>query len=140
MPYDKEQLNDLKTELNIYKKKLLDIQKTYKSRSEKDVNNIYNSLSHMLAEAGDAYTKLESASEEEWDFLIKKANVSFRMLKKGFDEAVEASSNQVKEYAHNIEEYSHEAMDSAEEYIKNNPIRSVLYAAGLGYLIGRFLK
>lgn len=137
---NKAQLNDLKTELTSYKKKLLDIQKTYKNNSRYDVDNISNSLSNILEEARQAYSKLESASEEEWDVLLKKANVSFKKLKENFDDVVKASSEQAQEYAQNIEQYSHKVIDCTEEYIKDNPVKSVLYALGLGYFIGRFLK
>lgn len=137
---NKAHLDKLKGELNFYKKKLEEIKNTFKNKTQKDADNILISLSNILQEAGDAYTKLESASEKEWDFLKKEASVAFKDLKKVYNDALKNSSAQVQVYVESIEDQYHETLDSAEEYIKKNPIKSVLYAVGLGYFVGRFLK
>ena len=83
----------------------------------------------IFKEAGDAYKRLEAASSAEWEPLKQIANNSFNELKNSFDEFKDATAQQ-------IEEYSQETLDMSEKYIKDNPLKSVLLAAGVGFIIG----
>lgn len=137
---NRQYLNDLKDELNQYKKKLLTAEKSFKGKAKGEGSNILNSLQQIFDEASQAYKKLETASAEEWEPLKKIASQSFEDLKNTFSDFFHTTSDQVNEYASQIEEYSEEALESSIEYIKENPFRSVLLAGGLGFVVGRMLK
>lgn len=126
-------LNDLKQELNLYKKQLSTIKDSFKDKTNGDANKIYDSLKSILKESSEAYQKLEAASAAEWEPLKKIASESFKQLKQSFDEYANSAADHIKVY-------SQETMDLSAEYIKNNPLKSILLAAGLGFIIGRVLK
>lgn len=137
---NKQYLDDLKQELNQYQKKLSATEDSFKGKAGEEGDKILKSLQAILKEAGQAYEKLEAASAEEWEPLKKIASQSFEDLKKAFEDLKDSTSEQVKEYAHQIEEYSQETLESSIEYIKSNPLTSILLAGGLGFVIGRILK
>lgn len=140
MSDNKKQLTALKQELNQYKKKLTAAESSFKEKAGKDSDKILKSLRGIVNEAGKSYTKLESASAEEWEPLKRIAVQSFADLRNAFEDAKDSAIDQAKDYAHQIEEYSEEAFESGIEYIKNNPFKSVLFAIGTGFVIGRILK
>jgi ElaB/YqjD/DUF883 family membrane-anchored ribosome-binding protein len=133
MDTNKEYLSDLKQELNQYKKQLSSIKDSFKGKTNGEANQIYESLQKIFKEAGEAYKRLEDASAAEWEPLKNIANASFTQLRESFDELKDSTINQ-------IEEYSKETLDASEEYIKNNPIKSIFLAAGIGFIIGRVLR
>lgn len=137
---NKKYLTDLKKELDQYTKKLSKIKDSFSGKTGKDVKKIYSSLQSVLQEAGNAYNKLQAASAEEWEPLKKIANNLFEELEKSFDEFKSSTSEYAKGYVNEIEEYSQETLDLSAEYIKSNPFKSILLAAGLGFIIGRVLK
>jgi ElaB/YqjD/DUF883 family membrane-anchored ribosome-binding protein len=140
MDENKKYLNDLKQELTQYKKQLSTIKDSFKGNTNNDTNQIYDSLKNILKEAGESYRKLEEASAAEWEPLKKIASNSFEQLQKQFEEYKDIAVDQLKQYTDQIEEYSQEAIDMSAEYIQNNPLKSVLIAAGAGFVIGRILK
>jgi len=140
MDGNKQYLDDLKNELNQYKKKLSTAEKSFKGKTKDEGSNILKSLQQIFDEASQAYKKLEAASAEEWEPLKKIAGQSFEDLKETFSDFFHTTSDQVNEYANQIGEYSEEALESSIEYIKENPFRSVLLAGGLGFVVGRMLK
>ena len=137
---DKQYLADLKIELDKYSENLSRLKNSFKENSKEAWDNITQSLEKFLEEAKTAYTNLESASAEEWEPLKKIASQSFESLKKSFDEYLEASANTVKNYANQCDKYSQEKIDLISEYIKDNPLKSALFALGLGILVGKILK
>ena len=140
MSENEKYLGDLKAELSKYTHKLSAIQTHFKGKAGKDIEKIFAALQDILHEAGDAYTRLESASRDEWEPMKKIANKSFKELRTSFDTFLTASSEQVKAYAGKIEEYAEEQLECTAGYIRKNPLKSVLLAAGLGFVIGRLLK
>lgn len=140
MNENKKYLEDLKAELGKYTQKLSAIQTHFKGKAGKDVDKISHALQDILHEAGAAYARLESASLDEWEPLKKIANKSFKELRTSFDAFLSASSEQVKEYARSLDEYSEQQLECAAGYIRNNPLKSILLAAGLGFVIGRILR
>lgn len=140
MSDNKKYLNDLKEELSHYQKKLSEIKKSFKGKTDKDAEKIYDSLHRIFKEAGESYQSLEAASVEEWGPLKKIAVQSFNELKNSFDELKDSMTKQALDYSHQIEEYSQEQLDLSAEYIKENPFKSILLAGGLGFIIGRILK
>ncbi len=136
----KSYLDDLKAELNKYTKTLSSIQNSFKGKAGKDIEKILQSLQSLLHEAGVAYARLESASVDEWEPMKKIAAQSFKKLRTSFDTFLSASSEQLKDYAHQAEDYSQEKLDCTADYIKKNPFKSILLAAGLGFIMGRILK
>jgi ElaB/YqjD/DUF883 family membrane-anchored ribosome-binding protein len=126
-------LDDLKQELNQYKKQLSTIKDNFKKKTNGDTTKVYDSLKNIVSEAGEAFQQLEKASAAEWEPLKKIASSSFTKLNKAFEDYTELTTEQLKEY-------SQEAVDISAEYVKNNPIKSILLAAGLGFIIGRVLK
>ncbi|MBS0271092.1 MAG: DUF883 family protein [Proteobacteria bacterium] len=140
MNENKKYLEDLKAELAQYTQKLSAIQTHFKGKAGKDVDKIAHALQDILHEAATAYTRLESASLEEWEPLKKIANKSFKKLRDSFDTFITASSEQVKEYAKSLDDYTDQQLDCAAGYVRQNPFKSILLAAGLGFIIGRILK
>lgn len=140
MSDNKKYLNDLKEELNQYKKKLSAAEGSFKGKANKEGDKIVKSLKEILKEASQAYEKLEAASAEEWEPLKKIAHQSFKDLKGTFEDLLDTASGQINGYAHQLEEYSEEALESSVEYIKKNPFTSILLAGGVGFVVGRILK
>ena len=137
---NKKQLKALQEELTQYKEKLSTIKRSFKGKTNKDTSRIYDSLNNLLEEAGGSYEKLEAASAAEWEPLKKIAINAFEELKKSFEEYKDLASEQVDEYKNQLEEFSQEQLDHSEEYIKKNPFKSVLFACGVGFIVGRVLK
>lgn len=136
----KKYLNDLKEELTQYKKKLAEAEGTFQKKAGEEGGKIYESLQKVLKEAADSYKKLEAASTEEWDPLKKVAAAAFQDFKKSFENLAHSSSHQMKEYAHSLENCSHDTVDACVDYIKKNPVKSISVAAALGFIMGRILK
>jgi len=140
MTENKKYLDDLKSELNKYTKKLSEIQAHFKGKAGKDFEKIFQALGDVLHEAGDSYTRLKSASFDEWEPMKKIATKAFKELKTSFDTFLSTSSEQIKIQAGKIEGYAEEQLECVAGYVRKNPIKSVLLAAGLGFLMGRILK
>jgi ElaB/YqjD/DUF883 family membrane-anchored ribosome-binding protein len=137
---DNKYLNDLKEELNHYKKKLSTIDPSLKDTASKQGDKMYEIPQRALKEGSDAYEKLKSASEEEWAPLKEIAQQSFEDLKASFKDLEDSTSEQVKNFENQIEEYSQETFEASIDYIKANPLKSILLAGGLGFVMGRLLK
>ncbi|MBM3632868.1 MAG: hypothetical protein FJX03_04075 [Alphaproteobacteria bacterium] len=140
MTENKKHLNELQEELSHYKKNLATIKASFKGKASKDAEKIYGSVKNMLGDASEAYEKLEAASAAEWEPLKKIANNSFKDLKKSFEEYKNIASAQVKDYSNQIEAFSEEQLDHAAEYVKENPLKSILLAGAVGFIVGRILK
>lgn len=136
----KKYLNHLKNNLNQYEKNLSSLEDSFKDKESEAGDKFYTAFQNVLREAREAYRKLESAAEEEWEPFKKIASQSFEDLKDAFEDLKNSTSEEVKEYANQIEEYSQETFEAGMEYIKSNPFKSVLLAGGLGFVIGRLLK
>lgn len=140
MTENKKHLNELQEELSHYKKNLATIKASFKGKASKDAEKIYGSVKNMLGDASEAYEKLEAASAAEWEPLKKIANNSLKDLKKSFEEYKNIASAQVKDYSNQIEAFSDEQLDHAAEYVKENPLKSILLAGAVGFIVGRILK
>lgn len=138
MSEKQEYLNELKAELDKYTQKFSKIKNKFKGNTKSDTKDISDSLQSILQKANTAYSELKSATSEEWKPMKKISEEAFNELKNSFNKFLDNSSGEVKEYANQIENFSEEQLDAVAEYIKNNPFKSVLIAAGLGYIIGKF--
>lgn len=59
----------------------------------------------------------------------------------GLRDKAEALANiDVKKVMHDVQERSRQYMDESERYIRANPFRVVLAAAGIGMVVGFFLR
>ena len=138
---DKEKyLKGLKKELNTYTKQLLIIQEDFKGKTGENIEKINQSLQDILDEAVIAYGKLKSASAEEWEPVKTLTNEAFDNLKNSIHERINTSTNQLKEYAEQIETSFEKQMESVEKYVKKHPFKSLFMAAGAGFILGRILK
>lgn len=133
-------LNNLKKELDIYKKKLSEIKKDFKGKTGENVDSISHSLQSILKEATVAYDKLQSASIAEWKPMKDAADQAVAHLKGSFNELLSSSSEKIKECVTKTGKQCHEQLDCAAEYIREHPVKSILLAAGLGLLIGKIFK
>lgn len=133
-------LNDLKTELDTYRHKLTDVQKHFKGATKKDIKNISAALEHLLEEAKYSYTQLKSASKEEWEPLKEISTRAFSDLKEAFEEFLDSSSDKARKLAAQAGRSSQEYAEHLGEYIKENPFKSILIAAGVGFVLGKVLK
>ncbi|MDZ4323022.1 MAG: hypothetical protein U1A05_02905, partial [Alphaproteobacteria bacterium] len=125
-------LESLKKELDAYTKQLSLIQGDFKGRTGKHVKKINKSLQDVLQEAAIAYRKLKSASTEEWEPLKAITVKSFNDLRDSFQEKINASKNQAKEYAGKIEEGCEEQLSHVATYVREHPFKSLLLAVGAG--------
>jgi len=137
---NKKYLDDLKAELDKYAEELSKLKDSLKGKSKTEMENISQSLESLLEEAKKSYKKLESASVEEWEPLKEIASQSFDDLKRTFDESLNDSAKKVKDYAHQFDTQSQEKIDLISEYIKDNPLKSTLFALGLGIIVGKIIK
>jgi ElaB/YqjD/DUF883 family membrane-anchored ribosome-binding protein len=133
-------LKSLKQEIKEYTKEISKIQKNFKGKTGEDLENILHSLQHILQEAVIAYSKLQSASAAEWEPMKKIASQAVANLRESVTEFLNSSSKQVKEYITLMEKQCHEQLECTAEYIGEHPFKSVLLAAGLGFIIGKILK
>jgi ElaB/YqjD/DUF883 family membrane-anchored ribosome-binding protein len=133
-------LRDLKKELNLYTKQLAVIQEDFRGKTGENVETINQSLQEILNEAVIAYEKLKSASAEEWEPLKAITNEAFNNLKDSFNEKLRSSTNQIKEYAGRIEESYEEQLDYVATYVRKHPFKSLFFAAGAGFILGKILK
>jgi ElaB/YqjD/DUF883 family membrane-anchored ribosome-binding protein len=133
-------LDNLNVELNFYTRQLAFIKEQFHENTRDDVQNIVDSLHHLLQEAHSSYSKLKSASKEEWEPLKKVAMEAFSQLRASFDDFLHNSSEQAKEYFSQFKEYSAQRLDDLAEYVKEHPFKSLLVAAGVGFIIGKVLK
>lgn len=133
-------LKSLKKELDQYTKQLSDIQKEFKGKTGGNVEKINESLQNILDDAVTAYGKLEAASVAEWEPMKLITSEAFNNLRKSFRETISASTHQIKEYAEQIEENYQEQVACVANYIKKNPFKSLLFAAGAGFILGKILK
>jgi ElaB/YqjD/DUF883 family membrane-anchored ribosome-binding protein len=140
MSENKNYLTELRKNLDDYVSRLSEIQGSFKSESKKDIHTISQSLKNILQKAEKSYVRLEAASAEEWEPLKEQAEEAFENVKESFANALSSSTEQVKAYVNGAEEFSQESIDSAAEYIKKNPFKSILLATGLGYVLGRSLR
>jgi ElaB/YqjD/DUF883 family membrane-anchored ribosome-binding protein len=138
---DKEKyLKNLKKELDKYTKQLALIQKDFKGKTGENVEKINQSLQDILDDAVIAYGKLQSASAKEWEPVKAITNEAFNNLKASLDERINASTLQMKEYAGQIEASCEAQLDCVATYVRKHPLKSLLYAAGAGFILGRILK
>jgi ElaB/YqjD/DUF883 family membrane-anchored ribosome-binding protein len=140
MTDNKKQLKALQDELTQYKNKLSTIKRSFKGKTNKDTDRIYDSLKNVWEEAASSYDKLEAASAAEWEPLKQIASNTFSALKNSFEEYKNLAVEQLDEYKSQLEEFSQEQLDHSEEYIKKNPFKSVLFACAVGFIVGRVLK
>jgi len=133
-------LKKLKKELDNYKKELLAIQKEFKGKTGKDIEKINQSLQNIFDEAVTTYGRLESASTAEWEPIKAITNDAFNNLRNSLHEKMEASAHQIKEYAGHIEENCQEQLENVAKYVRKNPLKSLLFAAGAGFILGKILK
>ena len=138
---DKEKyLKSLKKELDLYTKELSIIQTDFRGKAGENVEKINQSLQEILHEAVIAYGRLKSASAEEWDPLKTITSEAFNNLKESFNARISASANQIKEYAGKIEENYQEQLDHVATYVKEHPFKSLFFAAGAGFILGKIFK
>lgn len=123
-------LGELRFDLGGSKKRLFAIK-------EKGAGKSAKLLADALRQAGEAYDKLHDASAAEWSELKEVVENFFEILKGSFEEFKEETTQQVKNYAKKLEDYSKEKMSESADYIKNNPFKSILFAVALGFVIGR---
>lgn len=133
-------LKSLKKELDKYTKQLSSIQREFKGTTGENVEKINQSLQAILHEAVIAYEKLESASAAEWDPIKIITTEAFNNLKLSFHEKVNLTKDQVKEYAEQIEENYQEHLDCVAKYVTKHPFKSLAFAVGAGFLLGKILK
>ena len=133
-------LNNLKKELNNYTKNLSNIQKEFKDNTEGNVDQITQSLQEILKEAGAAYGKLESASTAEWEPVKEITTEAFNNLRSAFQEKINDSTVQMKEFAGKIGESCQTQLDCVESYVKAHPMKSLLIALGAGIIIGKIIR
>lgn len=136
----KQYLNKLKKELAKYKKELSDIQKEFRNNTGEHVQNINQSLKSILQEATLAYEKLESASATEWKPLQAATNEAFDNLRNSFQEQIQTSKLHLQGYGTKAKETCEEQLACAEQYVKKHPLKSILLAAGAGFIIGKIFK
>ena len=140
MENKKKYLGELKQELDNYTRKLSEIQNHFKGKAGVDVKKISKSLQNILHQANVSYEKLKSASAEEWEPMKEINRQAFENLRNSFGEFLNSSSDQVKECVIQIEKKYKEQLECTAEYIREHPIKSILLAAGLGFIIGKLLK
>lgn len=136
----KTYLKSLKKELDKYTKQLSLIQKEFKGTTGEHVEKITNSLQDILNNAIVAYEKLESASVAEWDPVKVITNEAFNDLRLAFHEKLTKSTEQIKEYAEKIEDRYQENLDCVATYVRKHPFKSLFFAVGAGFLLGKILK
>ena len=140
MSENKKYLENLNTELKFYSRQLDYIKDQFKDNTEEDIHNITESLHHLLEEAESAFSKLKRASKSEWEPVKQISMEAFSQLRASFEEFLHDTSEQAQEYASQFKEYSEERLEDLGDYISRNPFKSVLIAAGLGFIIGKLLK
>ncbi|HQS84239.1 MAG: hypothetical protein B7Y25_04695 [Alphaproteobacteria bacterium 16-39-46] len=140
MSTNNDYLNDLKAELSSYGKQLSKIQSEFKGKAVPHAEKAQKSLKAVLDEATESYSKLKDASEKEWEPLKKISVKAFENLKSSFSDVVEASSEKGEEYKKKVEAYSEEQAERISEYIGQNPLKSILFALGAGFIIGKITK
>ncbi|MBS0186361.1 MAG: hypothetical protein JSS34_08625 [Proteobacteria bacterium] len=140
MDKNKAYLNELKDELSSYGKELSKIQSEFKGKAGIHAEKAGKSLQAVFDEATDAYTKLKNASEKEWDPLKKISKKAFEDLKGSFDEFLASASESGQNYKKQIESYSEEQIECLTRYVGQNPLKSILFALGAGFIIGKITK
>jgi ElaB/YqjD/DUF883 family membrane-anchored ribosome-binding protein len=140
MDRNKEYLNDLKDELTSYGKKLSKIQSQAKEKAGTHSQKIQKTLQDALHDATDAYSKLKDASSEEWEPLKKISAKTFNHLKECFEDFLSSSADKSEEYLSQLESYSEEKAELIGEYISKNPLKSILVAIGIGFIVGKITK
>lgn len=133
-------LKSLKKELDNYTKQLSSIQKEFKGKTGENVEKINKSLQDILHEAVNAYGKLESASTAEWEPVKEITNEAFNNLRASFHEKINASAQQIQEYAEKVEENYQEQLTCVAKYVRKHPFKSLFIAVGAGFIIGKILK
>jgi len=128
----KTYLYNLEEKLNYYKEQL--------STGGQAGNSLSASLKDILETAEDTYMKLQSSAEEEWEDLKNKADQSFQALQGAFEKAFGSSWKDLKNCMEGAEKHTQEFLETAEEYIQNNPLKSLFFAVGLGYFLRKILK
>lgn len=136
----KKYLNELKSNLSQYQKKLSTMENQSHGKEDEKDSKIIQLLQESFKEAGEAYEKLEAASEDEWEKLKTVAGKAFDKLEKNFTELKDATADRLKSYASYIEDQAQETFESSVEYVKNNPFKSILVAGVVGLIIGKVLK
>jgi len=133
-------LKSLKKELENYTKQLSSIQSDFKGKAGENVEKITQSLQNILQDAVTAYGKLETASTAEWEPVKAITNEAFNHLRRSFQEKINVSTGQIKDYAEQIGENCHEQLDCVAKYVRDHPLKSLLIAVGAGFIIGKILK
>lgn len=133
-------LKSLKRELNKYSKQLSIIQKEFKGKTGENIEKITQSLQEILREAVIAYGRLESASAAEWEPVKAITNDAFDSLRVSFQEKVNASAHHIKGYAEQVGETYQTELTNVAKYVRKHPLKSLLFAAGAGFIIGKILK
>ena len=133
-------LKKLKKELDKYTTQLSLIQSEFKGNTGQHVQVINQSLQDILQEAIVAYGRLEAASADEWEPLKAITNQAFNDVKIAFQQKLSASKDQVKMYTKKLDEGYHEQLDMVEKYVRKHPIKSLFFAAGAGFILGKLLK
>jgi len=136
----KKYLKDLKKELDDYKSQLSNIQKEFTETTGENVEKIQQSLQSILYDAVVAYGKLESASAGEWEPIKAITDEAFNNLRDSFQEKIDSSKQQIKACAGQIGENCQGHVEGAASYIRKNPFKSLFFAAGIGFIIGKILK
>lgn len=136
----KEYLDNLKKEYDNYKNEFSKIEKDFKKQSDKNIDKISEALSELIKGAKGSYDKLSSASEDEWEEAKKSAKSAFEKLQPVFSILTSTSSNVIKESAKQLTEYSHTEIKHLENFVQENPLRSICISAGVGFILGKILK
>lgn len=90
-------------------------------------------VGHSIREAGHiAGEKMHQAGDNIDAFSEKAADKSDEYIHRG-----QKAASQLKD---DVEKYFEEYSDTTIRYIKKNPLRAALIAAGIGLLIGRWTK
>lgn len=137
---NEQYLDDLGQELKKYTHQLSAIQKYFKGNAGADIEKISESLQDILQEAGSSYAKLQSASAAEWEPIKDITAQAFEKLRNSFNEFLNLSSEQIKEYTSKLGENSEKQPIFAVEYIKRNPFTTIFVAGSLGFIIGKILR
>lgn len=140
MTDQKKYLKDLKGELDNYGTELTRIKKQFGKNTTPKTQKIVDSLQDILKEATTSYDNLKNASSAEWEPIKKIANAAFKDLQGSFEDFLNDSLEKGKDYVDQAQAYSEEHMDQLAEYVKKNPLKSILWAAAAGFLIGKVTK
>jgi ElaB/YqjD/DUF883 family membrane-anchored ribosome-binding protein len=126
-------LLELKDELGKYADDLSALKQDIKYKTSGDFAKAFETAQAALKDASKAYEALKSAAEEDWDDLVKSTAEVFKNVGKTFKGMSQWGLERLYEAPKQLQH-------QLEDYIKENPLTSVLTALGTGIILGKIMK